>query len=798
MAFVTFNATDILTFNSLTSQYETATNQTDISIKKSSIDFVEYNTNIGAAKVFTSNESGLGTNTFFILDSSPALESLKTDIGFVYIDGINIYQFTNVAAGVPQKGYSILLNRQRIVSTQKIETVAVNGIPLYMLTYEKLDATGRIYVTEGIIADITNQDVPVAPVKSTEFIYINELSQCWDITVVNHTTGVSNTIHTPLYYNDYFIEQRYHITAEGGFLLVFNNNGYTRTFIYFIDSEGNLVDQIDGFGPGYQWGQIDNAMVYGADNDNGLSVLKIFDGKNIRTYEFPYLAYFGLSPFSEGDMSKNQYVPFSVDNFDLEESYLYISTPGGGLIELDTWYDGNESFSTVHPSSDKIFRMTWDGLNGKYKTLEAYSEGGILINSIELSGYNVTDYSDRVYYGTNGDFFLYLYNWEDNSVPRVFVNYNSSTNKFSLTVDENGNNGWLNAYYTEYNPWNATSWLNNGVVIVTSTGNVNQPIGGFFEYEDGAVVYWINSNSDGWNTWTPVPEGDAVQLSYGNGVYGRYPMFIVDEGNGDPLSAAILQDNGTVSAISTGIIIDDVSGVETWAAGETTMSRIINQSGSAYWGVYNEQIPLVSAETTDDHSVWIDGDVILVLDNINYNDSWAFTATAGEAISLPVTNGNYQIQTDDRGAWVNPYGYVANGLIVIFDKDGSNNPTAFHVLNTGNTDFYTINNTWSDDNSWDFAIGNTQFTYWTYNITQDKHYSFVYDGKTGSLFSAVAVNNLSGSEMWWWGDRFNFEVGDGDYKVYYSHTVKGPVVTSFNEAAYSWNVAYNDSQWSND
>lgn len=752
--------------------------------------------------------------TVYIDENSDCAKFVNSSSDFLSIGKNDIWKFVGVKFSNKQSK-PLWVNRQLITQVSPSNNLTPNGAKLYQLYYEEGAIEKLIYTSISTFVRATNQDTSVDFHPSTELVYVNELSLCYDVQIVNHETGVSNIFHTPHPAGDWYLNSRYDVTPYGGFLAVFAPNDNSRYFLYFFDNEGNLVDQIDGAGPGYDWGNTQYRLVYGEDNDAEGSTLKIFDGKNIRTHEFPGLCFFNLSPWSEGSCSKNLYVPFGVYNQDEDKDYLYVSTPGGGLIELDydSWYN-NESFTTVHSSSDKIFRMLEDD-NGFYTRLEMYNEDMVLLSSLNLQGQNLDDYSTREYYGADGNFFIALYNWDDNSIPYLFVSVNTQTNKFETFTAENSNTfrfDVLERNYDIYDSYNSKS-ANSVVVITGQDASAGSPVNGMNSIQSGATIHWTSTTTGEWLSFDLENEsGDDVLYSNGAGSYGNYPMFIVFAGDvpTDELAEVILLPT-SVEFGTTGIALEDVIDVETQAVGELTMSIIEYTGGlnEVQWNLYSDSRIVNYNGTSNNYTLTIQGSTISVIDLDDSNRSWSYSPDAGllqagSGFPIPVAGGEFNRVDDDFGASYPIFGYNNNGAQVLLDRDLLNNSNfvGLYFLTENSNGWVHVVNTFDDQGGSEinYAVGKKHYLYVCENAASNTAYAIVYDMTTGALVSGVSVDTSSA--------RLNYgRIADRMWAVqeiapsvnnYYFFTKKGVVQQRVDGNLGNIYLAFNDAEWSYD
>jgi hypothetical protein len=790
MTYLNFPASDVYVLLSDGATWSNA-DSVGISLNADKIDTVRFlEGDIPIAKITSTVESAIIIT--YVSATSTELLSLESNPNFITINGDKSYYqlFNNEWAETNTK---IIVNRSSITSVSQTPNL-IGGSTQYLwqIFYVEGPAVSIVNTNSSIAASLNNQGEEVLSQPATEIISVNPLSFCWDITVVNHATGTTNTIHTPLNASDYNVDSTVWVVPFGGFMAVFTNNLLSRTFIYFIDNDGNLVDQIDGAGPGYQWGAIDFRLVWAADNDN-TSVLKIFDGKNVRTYEFPYVADFILDPWSEGDSSKNLCVPFVVNNMEIMESNLYMSTPGSGLIDLgiDSWYD-NEAWSTIHPTSDKILKCTW--ADQIYGALEVYSEDGIKINSFDLSSYNVNDYNDRNYYGANGDFLTIFYNFDDNTVPYLFVAYKAATNTFATFTSEDAVNGYV-ANYLDHEVYedNVAAANTLSVIIgVTTLGTIT----GMDLYTSGGTIHWVPANGTEWLSYE-INEGAAFQISTGDGRSGAYPLFVVtlDRLN-DNLWSLILQEDGS-TIIDTSILTADVTGLSTFSLGNNTLTAIDNNADCSWFLYGNNPYPEYSITTSQNFDWHLNGGTVVLIDLDNSANSWSWT-TAGGFIPAPTANDSFELVDAVTGGYWNPFGYPTNGKQVLLDINNSNNVVGFYFLSEDNTEWVYAVNTWDDVSTRDFDKGLSTFGYITYNDNAGAYYYMNYDMTTGAFISGGSTS-IPGGDTYYLnavGDRISAVIflpsGEKEINCFTSAGIVKVTIPN----GVAWETAFNDAKWS--
>jgi hypothetical protein len=735
--------------------------------------------------------------TFTVTLDSDGARAIQSSALFIYAAAGSTYGLNGVKWS-NANSVDFWLNREYVISTQPVERTSQDNTQVYRITYGSGNQEFEAYASIAVVTDTTNQDVVVESQPATEFFYVNPLSLCWDITVVNHATGATNTIHTPLLGSEYNWADRRDVVPFGGFMLVFEKNDNSRTFIYFIDNDGNLVDQIDGGGPGYEWNNIDYRVVWAADNDSDGSVVKIFDGKNVRTYEFPYLAYFNFEMWDEGDASKNLYVPFVVDNYDAEESYLYISTPGGDLIDLDgdSWYN-NERWTTIHPTSDKIFRATDDG-DGLYVSLDVYTEYGTKVNSFNLTSYNVNTNEDKNYYGTNGDFYALFYNDNDSDVPYLFVVYKVATNTFVTFTSTTAVDGY-NTYYQDHEVYENNIAASNTISVIIGEDTGIGTIIGMNTYNNGGTIYWVPANGTSWLSYE-INDGDSFEISTDDGVYGTNPLFIVtsDTINAN-LNSLLLLETGTEIA-DTGIPTVDAFSVNTSCLHDYTYARIsvtdAPNPNIVNWKIYGDEFEttFITGPNTFSNQ---EGGTIVVLDTDTSANNWSWTTADGSVI-VPAATDSFEIVDNMFGGYWNPWGYSTNGHQVLIDKDGSDQVVGLYFLSENSTEWTYMPNSWDSGLARQFKKGLNNFGYITYTGDPvDGNYVYMnYDIANGALISAGTTTTPSGGNytLEAVGDRMSAQIQlpslDREFNCFTGAGIVKVITPS------SYNLAFNDADWS--
>ena len=751
--------------------------------------------------------------TYTVSLNTDGAAAIQASSNFLYISGEQ--NFSQAANSISNKnGRRLWINRSVITTTSPAGRNAADGTPLYKISYALTNQTLTAYTTLAVVSDVTNQDVTVTPQPATEFIFTNPLSLCYDITVVNHATGATNTIHTPLIAADYYIDEDRYVVPFGGFMVVFRTNDPgVGTFIYFIDNDGNLVDQIDGGGIGYDAGRIDYRLVWAYDVEADLSVLKIFDGKNVRTHEFPFLASFYLSPFNTGECSKNLYIPFEVYDNNDNVDYLYISTPGGGLIDLDyeSWYD-NESFSAIHPTSDKILRLTDDG-DGMWNALDVYTEDGIKINSLDLTGYGLNDRDDYDYYGTAGDFYTVLYNFEDNTVPYLFVAYRAATNTFATFTSTTAVDGY-NENAQDFELYERNTGAGNVLSIIIGE-NFGEDIPGMRSYDNGGSIYWLPATGTSWLSYE-INDGDPFQISATNddqdtleqtGAFGTYPLYVITSDTiNDNLHTLLLLETGADIG-DTGIATGDTLSVNTSCLGDYTYARIgvDAMGGIVSWQLYSDTAMPSTFTTTSNYEYRQEGGVIVVLDLDNSGNSWSWTTAAVNTVGdiiVPAATDSFELVNNNPGGYWNPWGYSTNGKQVLVDKDGVDHVVGFYFLTEDSTAWTYMPNAWDDGTgrAWEKGLNNFAFMTWNTGLFAAGGYVYMnYDIATGAFISGGT------SEMLFGGNFGINAVGDrqsartelpvsGDYE-HNCFTAAGIVKVT---TPSSYDIAFNDAYWSAD
>lgn len=780
-------------------------NQKAVAIKVSAIDTVRFEgETVPVARVTYSSEEGFGTSYLYVSKTSVGVQALINDSRFLYVEEKNAYRPTN-NGGFAQT-LPIIINRSRIVSVTDSGQSTSAGNMLYVAVFTEAEAFNRLFVIEGIAGSITNQPAPVEFQKTSGFIHINQFTGCYDISFTNHTTGETNTFHTP--HNPdlgWFVQERLNITPEGGFMPVFRNNNPDRTFIYFFDASGNLVDQIDGFGPGYQWGNLSHRMTWAADNELGGSVVKFFDGVNVRTYEFPYLAYFVPDWSNEEDVTKNLYISFIVVNG--EDDYtekLYLSTPGSGLVDMniDEWFSndrGYERWTALTESSPVIVRASDDN-DGYYTALDVFTENGVLINTLDLTGRGFTDYNDRDFYGENGNFYVSFYG---DDVDYLFISYDTVTNKFS-TFAIDGIDLNTSASWREWNTHDKYNGRSNSVITFNTYGTVSSSGNGFFNYEDGVQINWASSETNGWNSWLP-NDGREVNITAYNhdAIYGAYPSMIWTNGEDSTYWWAILQPDGTVAIGDTGVAINDVTQVSGDDSGENTVWRLFKNTSEIVWLILDDASLVFGVTTTDQTTYNISSGTVAVSDSGNVANSWAYSPTAGDIAfpALNVIDNFWSLETSYGGAHVNPFAYNTYGTQVLIERTVDGYPVGFYFLDTNSTDWLHVINTLNDEGTFEAYKGDTRFFYSCLNAGSDIWYTFSYNIADGSLVAAAAIpaTDFSNYGENYEGDRYSFyvEYNNDGIRNFYGHTTTGIALTPVNTNL-NWYNIFNDATWSTD
>lgn len=768
-----------------------------LSIRKDSIESVFYQ---GASipYVYLTYTNNATSAIAYVSKKSLAIQSLLSDTDFIFIPASVI-----ISSNLNQAQHGAIVNHGKLFAITP--NGAHNGIETSTISFSFNHNLTSVEVYTAWCSRITNSDAVVEPQPATEFIFVNSLSLCYDITVVNHATGATNTIHTPLTGADYSIDEDRYIVPFGGFMVVFSSNiPGPGTYIYFIDNDGNLVDQIVGAGPGYDWGEIDYRLVWGADFDATGSVLKIFDGKNVRTHEFPFTAGFDMNPWSEGegDSSKNLYVPFLVYDGATLTNYLYLSTPGGGLIDLDydSWYD-NEVFSVIHPTSDKLFRST-EGPNG-FNVLEVYTEDGIKINSLDLASYNVNDYNDRNYYGANGDFVTAFYNYPDNTVPYLFVAYKAATNTFVTFTSETAVNGYsLN--YIDHELYDRNVSAANVLTLIIGVSS-SSAINGMADWSAGSTIHWVPANGTSWQSFEN-NNGDAFSLSYTEGYFGTYPLFITTQDSLDGNLWALLLGEDSSTIANTGIATADTFSVDTSCLHDYTYARISITNLPANlvsWQIYSDTALPATFTTGPNTFSNQEGGTIVVLDTDNSGNNWSWTTAAVNTVGdiiVPAATDSFEIAGNNSGGYWNPWGYSTNGKQVLIDKDGLDQVVGFYFLTEDSTAWTYMPNAWDDGTgrAWEKGLNNFAFMTWSGGLFAAGGYVYMnYDIATGAFISGGTSEILTGGNFGInaIGDRQSARTElpvSGDYE-HNCFTAAGIVKVT---TPSNYDIAFNDAYWS--
>jgi hypothetical protein len=792
MTYLNFLPADILV--NVNGVWFNSPNQKAVSIKASAIDTVRFEGETSpVARITYSSEEGLGSKFFYASKLCTAVQSLITDERFLYISKENAYTPTNNAS-FAKTGAPIIVNRSRIVSVTDSGQSLSDGTNLSLLLFTEVETFNRIFVPEGISGSIINQPVTVELQGATAWYYINPLSLCHDIRITNHETGVTNVFHTPHVGVDWNLVSRYDITTFGGFMPVYENG--ISTFIYFFDNEGNLVDQIDGSGPGYQWGNPNYRYVWGADNEPGLSVLKIFDGKNVRTHEFPYLAFFDLQDFSESDVTKNLYIPVRVSNNETGGTELYISTPGGGLFELgDDWLNGDRViWATMHPSSDKIIRALEDPENFGYSKLEVYNEDFILLSSLNLASYNVESYDSREYYGSNGNFYLSLYNSNDNTVPYVFISVDGITGAISSFTRVVESTDSVLEHYVDFDTYDSYNNERNNLVILFASNVTNGTVPSL-DVCDKLVAYWIMPNSTGFYSYE-FNDGNSCEYQNGSSLDGRYPMMITYSPGASTVEAAIFNNEGEVNLFDTGIAPADVASIITNSLSEFTLAQISKTDSNTSWHMFSTDEEFIR-ETFDNYILEIEGGTLAVLDLNDVSQSWAFTIASGGPIPFPTPTNSFTPVDEMDGGWQPTFGLVTGGKQVLVDLDNTGNVKGFYFLHENNADWVHVVNNFNDNGTYTVNKGNTRFFYTCENAGTGTYYVMCYNVEDGSLVSGISMPTAGPTFINVVGDRFSagMEVAPGISDIY-TLTKTGVVQYQIDANLGISSIAYNDSWWS--
>jgi hypothetical protein len=135
MGYLNIGPSDIYAYSAGLGSWAVNTEQPGISINMNAIDSIR---DFGSDTVLQLIYSqGGGATTLYVGKNTQAILDLNTDPNFLYVAGPSNWQFNTSSSSWVTIGYSVTINRSKIVSASKLNTLLPTGGAVYAILFEE-------------------------------------------------------------------------------------------------------------------------------------------------------------------------------------------------------------------------------------------------------------------------------------------------------------------------------------------------------------------------------------------------------------------------------------------------------------------------------------------------------------------------------------------------------------------------------------------------------------------------------------------------------------------------------------
>ena len=609
--------------------------------------------------------------------------------------------------------------------------------------------------------NVTSSDFPSVTAQSTIISWVDTANDLWKFVVYNFGTGQLSEVHTTdLTGTDWNLSADDRTVQYKGFTLDFNPNVGSGRRFYFVNAEGTVVGEksLDTFSS-FQY--TERAVSYYGFL-SGVRTLYHFDGDNVRTHTFGSLS-LDINDGSGEDVTKDgSIIVEAPDN----NSTYYIARPNGDLVDVSqylTSVPGSDSFRSDYNSDFIIKTFTVSSIN-------IVSQEGALVNTFDISSFNMDSLNESYFYGENCATFDY-----DNGVDtRLVVSYDRDSNQFvSLTFSSIPN--YYDSFFHRRSWYQGASSFGKNLNVVSFVNTTSDSLGvvgtelNFWYLPKGATEFnHVNLSPLGTVSYIGGDEGFTSNRSF---TLGENPIFMYAPEGGE-IIIAFLEESG-FSTQSTGILAASCSNIWGHNIGEHSFA-VFDVGSDRIWQIYDANSIVEETQTTTNWS-WGDADqrqslrngTLAVIDSSDTSNSFIYTTeiglTAGptgfgKIYNYPDYGNNtglayeYQVITQFiPGEELNEY---VEGFYIL-SKSGLSEYVEFFVGGPSPSATYSVN---------DYCIGSEMISFRLQDSVTGNHRYQVYNTSTLVLLHDWNPGDVS-TDYNSYDNRFVAEYDDGSGNV---------------------------------
>lgn len=658
------------------------------------------------------------------------------------------------------------------------------------------------------------ENLPITSGPALMLIYV-DASDYWSMVVVNFEKGtVSDPINTGILYDggNSYVVSRYNSTHNEGFMIVFYNDAILRTECFFVTAGGALVDTIVTFG-GFDYGTLEYKGSWFADYEPDGEptteiILKMFDGVSVTTHTLSESSGISIGSFS-GDLLSNIGAVATVYRTKaLKEDIEVYLLRWDGTRELIFTHEANINYTMLTSSnSEFVVVFDQDSVSGNFIRARKWTGTNLTLEETALDDGDLVDSSiDFKNYGTNKAIAVF-YKGSDSSIP--WLVYQTSSNGTNLDTHAKGALQFSQAdiLTTPKEMWYPVSVINEKVVVIFYKSPMNGPVPDFSNYTYFDVLYYAPDGTP-YETSITFPSFNRSigygQEEYEGGIFAKDPVIYSFEPKivSEPI-LTLLTDTG-VSTINTDPFSNDLNSFETYAVSPDYFLlryTLTSEPGYTYWVVYDSTGEVDTFQTSANlprNTPPVNLDGIVVIDEDDVSDSFAWSETTGAVILTGLTQGSAYSILGTSDVKYN-FGTISARLpgyqVVLETPSGGDAPTKFFIFSSGGGWQGPFNTGLTGSESViDIQLGESVFHYWWND--GDQIIADLYSLSTGQRISRYASGYPSENNVNEYGDRSFLSFDAGDDELYVFPTKKGVRTLTLPSTAitYSWN----DSAWAND
>jgi hypothetical protein len=465
-------------------------------------------------------------------------------------------------------------------------------------------------------------DYPSVTAQSTIISWVDIADDLWKFVVYNFDSGQLSEIHTTdLTGTDWTLNSDENDVQYKGFTLYFFKTTGPGLRFYFVNAEGTVVGEKNLDSVTTQ--HTERAVIY-YGNLAGVATVYYFDGDNVRTHIFEGLSASQVDVNDGSGEDVTQDGSMFIEAPDNNSTY-YIARPNGDLVDISQYLTGGgDSFRSDYNASFILKRFTMSSIS-------IISQEGTLLNTFDISSFNMDSLNESYFYGENCALFDY-----DNGVDtRLIISYDQDINQFVTLTFSNvpGYNlfyhrrSWYDGVSSFGKNLNVASYLNSST---DSIGDICTELN-FWWLPKGATEFNnINLSSIGTFSYVGGDEGFTSNRSF---TLGENPIFMYAPEDGE-IIVAFLEESG-YSTQSTGILSASCSNIWGHNIGEHSFA-VFDVGSDRIWQMYDAN-SIVDETHTNGSWNWGDEDTryslrngtLAVIDSLDTSNSFIYTTEIG-------------------------------------------------------------------------------------------------------------------------------------------------------------------------